>query len=83
MVPSTPEQSSCLSSLSLLKLNFIFLPTLASKIAWSGNQFVSSFGSVMALKTSSGEASIAICFFISISVLVVVASLLMMILPIL
>ena len=35
-------------------------------MAWSGNQFVNSFGSVIALKRTSGEASITMLFFISI-----------------
>ena len=35
-----------------------FSPAFGSKMAWSGNQWVSSLGSVMALKTTSGVASI-------------------------
>ena len=35
-------------------------------MALSGNQFVNSFGSVIALKTTSGEASMTMLFLISI-----------------
>ena len=36
-------------------------------MALSGNQFVNSFGSVIALKTTSGEASMTMLFLISIA----------------
>ena len=37
-----------------------------ANMALSGNQFVNSFGSVIALKTTSGEASMTMLFLISI-----------------
>jgi hypothetical protein len=76
-VPSGEESQTSSFDLSLLKVNLTFPPTLPSNMALSGNQFVNSIGSVMALKTTSGEASMTMLFLIS-RVLLVVLSLVLL-----